>query len=213
MKITPALGYDWLTRFYDPVVALTIREKRFKRRLVAEASIAEGDRVLDLGCGTGTLTIALHQRQPGARVLGLDADPAVLEIARSKASGAGANVGFLQGLSVALPFEDDHFDAAFSSLLFHHLTTEDKLRTFREVHRVLKPGSEFLIADWGKASGIAMRLAFFGVQLLDGFATTRDNVRGLLPAFLSEAGFQDVETTTQYSTIFGTLALYKARKP
>jgi hypothetical protein len=58
-----------------------------------------------------------------------------------------------------------------------------------------------------------MRLAFVAVQLLDGFATTTDNVRGLLPDLLGLAGFQNVETTNSYSTLLGTVALYRARKP
>ena len=58
-----------------------------------------------------------------------------------------------------------------------------------------------------------MRLAFFLVQLLDGFKTTTDNVNGLLPDFFSQAGLQDVQETTHYATVFGTMALYQARKP
>jgi hypothetical protein len=87
-----------------------------------------------------------------------------------------------------------------------------KLAAMREVLRVLRPGGEFHIADWGKPTSPAMRLAFFGVQLLDGFATTTDNVKGLLPDLLGLAGFEKVETTNSYSTLLGTISLYRARK-
>jgi hypothetical protein len=98
-------------------------------------------------------------------------------------------------------------------LFFHHLPSESKLEAMREVLRVLRLGGGFHIADWGKATSPVMRMAFIGVQLLDGFATTTDNVRGLLPDLLGRAGFEKVETTNDYSTLLGTLSLYRARRP
>lgn len=83
----------------------------------------------------------------------------------------------------------------------------------REGLRVLRVGGEFHIADWGKLTSPVMRLAFVAIQLLDGFATTTDNVRGLLPDLLRLAGFENVETTNCYSTLLGTLSLYRARRP
>jgi SAM-dependent methyltransferase len=82
----PALRFRWLTAVYDPVVALTTRERTFKHRLLSQAQIEPGMRVLDLGCGTGTLAVWLKQRTPAAEVVGLDADPAVLALARRKAT-------------------------------------------------------------------------------------------------------------------------------
>ena len=209
----PALGYRWLTRFYDPVVRVTTREGTFKEALLRQACIQDGHRVLDLGCGTGTLAILVKFAHPGVAVFGLDADAEALTRARTKLEAVGVEVELDHGLASALPYAGDSFDRALSSLLFHHLPYEWKLEAMREVLRVLRPGGEFHIADWGKATSSAMRLAFVGVQLLDGFATTTDNVRGLLPDFLGLAGFEKVETTNCYSTLLGTLSLYQARKP
>jgi hypothetical protein len=79
-------------------------------------------------------------------------------------------------------------------------------------HALLKPGGQLHIADWGQAQNLGMRLAFLGVQLLDGFATTNDNVRyGLVP-FLEAAGFAQVRETHREMTIFGTLSLYRAER-
>jgi len=209
----PALGYRLLTRFYDPVVRITTREATFKEALLRQASIQDGQRILDLGCGTGTLAVLVKRAHRGAEVFGLDADPEILKLARLKLDAAGIEVQLDQGVASALPYAGESFDQILSSLFFHHLTSELKVEAMREVLRVLRPGGECHVADWGKPTSPVMRLAFVGVQLLDGFATTTDNVRGLLPDFLGLAGFEKVETTNCFSTLLGTVSLYQARKP
>src|SRR5229473_5135887 len=183
-----------------------------KRRCSGKRAFKNGHRVLDLGCGTGTLAVLAKCAHRGAEVFALDADAEALNRARTKLEAAGIEVQLDQGLASALPYAGDSFDRALSSLFFHHLPYELKLEAMREVLRVLRPGGEFHVADWGKATGRVMRLAFIGVQLLDGFATTTDSVRGLLPDLLGLAGFENVETTDSYSTLLGTLSLYRARK-
>ena len=209
----PALRYRWLTRFYDPIVQLTTHEGRFKQALLKQACIQEGYRILDLGCGTGTLELMVKRAYPSAEMLGLDADLEALELAKTKIAKAGIAVRLDQGHASALPYTNNSFDRVLSSLFFHHLSSELKEEAMREVLRVLRPGGEFHIADWGKPTSPTMRLAFLGVQILDGFATTADNVRGLLPDLLWRGGFAKVEITACFSTIFGTLSLYYARKP
>ena len=131
----PALGFDWLTRFYDPVLRATLREDKFKRLLVEQARLQRGQDVLDLGCGTATLTIMLKQSCPGARIIGLDGDPKVLAVAREKVAAAGADVELHEGMAFAPPFAPGSFDRVVSSLVLHHLTTENKRRTFAQVVR------------------------------------------------------------------------------
>lgn len=211
-KYVPALSYDGLTAFYDPVVRWTTREKTFKQSLLRQANIRPAHRALDLGCGTATLTIAVKQAVPQATVQGLDGDAKILKIARDKARKAGVEILFDEGMSDKLPYEDKVFDRVVSSLFFHHLTKENKLRTLGEVQRVLKPGGELHIADWGEPHNIIMRVASWPVRLLDG-ATTADSFDGLLPSYLQETGFVDVRTGEHYATMFGTLRLYQARKP
>ena len=209
----PALRYTWLTGFYDTVMDKLMRETTFKRALVGQAQVKKGHRILDLGCGTATLTLLIKQAHPEAQVTGLDGDSKALEIARGKIARSRLAITLDEGMAFNLPYPDNSFDRVFSGLLFHHLTREDKERSLKEVYRVLRPGGELHVADWGKASNALMRLAFFLVQLLDGFKTTSDNVNGLLPNFFSKAGLQDVQQTAQYQTMFGTMALYKAKKP
>lgn len=207
---TPALGFHVLTPLYDRVVAMTTRERTFKRVLLDQAAIEPGHQVLDVGCGTGTLAIAAQRRWPGVHVAGLDADPAVLAIARRKARDAGADITFDLGRSTRLPYPDERFDRVLTSLFFHHLSWGDKLLTAREMHRVLRPAGELHVADWGRAGNLASRTAFLTVQLLDGFDTTSDNVAGLLPVMFGSAGFGEVEETRRIPTALGIVSLYRA---
>lgn len=208
----PALSYKWLTPFYDPLIAFTIREETFKRHLIAQARILDAQKVLDVGCGTGTLTVRIKQKHPTAGVVGIDADPEILQRARKKAARSGSMVTLDQGLSHRLPYADGVFDRVLSSLLFHHLTRERKIETLKEIHRVLRPDGELHVADWGKSSNMVMRAAFLLVQVLDGFDTTTENVNGILPLLMKETNFVEIQETKRFVTVFGTLSLYTARK-
>lgn len=208
----PALKYDWLTPLYDPLLKWTMGEFAFKRQLVRQAGIEKGNRVLDLGCGTATLTLLIKKTHPEAKVVGLDGDLKVLEIAKAKAVKTGLKIALDRGMAFELPYPDNSFDRVLSSLVFHHLTRDNKVRTLKEVFRVLKPGGELHVADWGKPQNTLMRVAFLLVQMLDGFNTTADSVNGLLPELFSQAGFEDIQQTDRHITLFGTLALYRARK-
>ena len=205
----PALGRLG-TRFYDPVVRLTTREARFKHRLLDIAGIRAGERVLDLGCGTGTLAIGARERQPAARIVGLDADPGMLERARRKAQAAGVELELDQGSATELPYRDRSFDVVLSSLLFHHLDRDAKEAAAREIARVLAPGGRLAIADWGAPSDPVMRALFVTIQLVDGFGTTADNVAGHLPDILSGAGLAAVHERERLRTVYGSLVLLQA---
>lgn len=211
-RFVPALRFHWLTPLYDAVVRWTVRERHFKQALLVQAAVQPGFEVLDLACGTGTLALWLAQQAPAARIAGIDADPRVLTIARRKANAAGVVIDFREGRSVALPYPDACFDRVLSTLFFHHLCWADKERTARELHRVLRPGGELHVADWGKATGPFSRAAFLAVQLLDGFANTRDNVRGRLIELFNDAGFAQVAEQQAIITPFGRLSLYRATK-
>ncbi len=212
-KYVPALGFDWLTPYYDAVVGATTRERRFKQALIRQAGFKPGQRVLDLACGTGTLAIWIKQHQPQADVTGVDGDPAILALASRKAQETGVAVQFDRALSYSLPHPAAHFDRVVSSLFFHHLSWEDKVRTAHELFRVLKPGAELHVADWGRAANPLMRGLFLFIQLLDGFENTQDNVSGKLIMLFEQAGFVEVTQTQTFSTVFGTMALYRAIKP
>jgi len=206
----PALSYRWLTRFYDPIIGFTMRESTFKRRMVGQAMIGVNQSVLDLGCGTATLTILIKKNNPGAEVVGLDSDTKVMGIARMKISESKLDINLEMGISYDLPFPDSCFDHVFSSLLFHHLTNENKIRTINEVFRVLRPGGKFYLTDFGRPINQLMYLSSLIMRRLE---ETKGNFEGLLPVMLKEAGFDHINEYARYMTIFGSLSLYSAHKP
>lgn len=211
-RFIPALGFQVLTPLYDPLVAATTRGHVFKRELIAQAAVRDGDRVLDLGCGTGTLAVRVKQAVPGAPVTGVDADERMLSRARQKARKAGVQVRWDRAMAENLPYADASFERVVSSLFFHHLQPNEKRVALREVYRVLAPGGELHVADWGRPDPL-LRVPFYAVQVLDGFANTRDHVEGRLGQFFKDAGLREVAITAKVNTCLGTIALYRAVKP
>jgi ubiquinone/menaquinone biosynthesis C-methylase UbiE len=209
-RYIPALSLGWLTPLYDPLIGLLLRDAVFKRRLVEQARLGPGQRVLDVGCGTGSLAVLIKRSHPAVEVVGLDGDPKVLQIAQAKAQRAGVAISFDRGLADQLPYAAGSFDRVFSSLVFHHLTRDQKQGAAREIVRVLRPGGELHLADFGPPHTPLMRLPSLLVQRLE---QAGDNVRGLLPIIFEQAGCANVRPTARYATLFGTLMLWTASHP
>ena len=208
-RYIPAFHFHLLNFIYDPILRL-VREKTFKTALVKQAGLEKGHRVLDIGCGTATLTILIKRACPDCEVLGLDGDPAILEVARRKIARAGLNIRLIHGTAAVLPFPDSAFDRVFTSLILHHLTSDDRAHALKEILRVLKPGGEFHIAELGKPHNALMAVIS---QVVGRLESAWDFVKGLLPETLTGAGFVQVAETYRIATVFGTFALYRAQKP
>ena len=206
----PALRYHWLTPFYDPLVHHFMPKDVLRERLVLEADIQPGMRVLDLGCGTGTLAILIKRSHVFAHVYGLDADPQVLAIARTKADQAQVEITFQEGLAYQLPFPGAWFDRVITSLVFHHLTTQQKQQALNEVFRVIKPGGRFTLLDIGVPYG---PYAWLVSQVVRRTEQAEANVRGLLPGMIQQAGLSQYKVVEHFATIFGSLSLLSAGKP
>ena len=202
----PAAGRDIFLPLYDPLTRLfgfdAIREA-----LLAQANVQPSHRVLDVGCGTGTLAVLVKQRHPQADVSGLDPDPKALARGRRKAARAGVTVQFDQGFADALPCGDAIFDRIFSSLMFHHLPRDVKSGMLREVHRVLAPGGELHLMDFTGPHGRG-RLA----QWLHPHQALKDNVEDRVLTLMREAGFPEPKQVAARKTLVGPIAFYAARR-
>jgi ubiquinone/menaquinone biosynthesis C-methylase UbiE len=202
-RYVPAAGRAAFTPVFDAVNAVTMRQGRWRPLLIARARGAT--RILDLGCGTGEMSIALGRELPGVKLIGVDGDPTVLTRARAKALAVGIELELHHAMADRLPLPDASVDCVISTLVFHHLPPEVKRAALAEARRVLVPGGQLLICDVGRAQDPMMRALFFLVQLLDGFSTTRENAKGKLAQLVSEAGFKEVVTPQRFRTGGGTL--------
>ncbi|RJP50639.1 MAG: methyltransferase domain-containing protein [Anaerolineaceae bacterium] len=206
-RYIPALSFRWLTPLYDPLLKWIMREETFKRRLIRLANIQPNMSVLDLGCGTGTLTLMLKRAHPNANVTGMDGDPDVLKIARDKSRGT--DIQWDRGFASSLPYPDSTFDRVVTSLVIHHLVTDDKRRAFKEIFRVLKPRGELYVLDFGAPHSTLTRFMITYMRRLE---ETADNFDGLIPRFVAEAGFGGVKEAENFVTVFGPLSIIQTVK-
>ncbi len=208
----PALKFDWLTKFYDPILRLVMPERKFKESLIHAMKIEAGDRILDFGCGSLTLSILASQNYPDAEYHGVDVDHEILSIASQKMKTANQHISIQQYNGDKLPYPDNFFDKVMSSLVFHHLTLRQKYFALEEIYRVLKPGGQLHVADFGQPSNGLQRVGFYSVQLLDGFETTNDSLNNVLPRAMKESQFLNVEEAKAFNTLVGTVRLMKGIK-
>lgn len=177
-----AKRYDFMVQFMAFGQA-----RRLRRKSIEAAQITTGERVLDVGCGTGDLTLLAKEHAGSTgQVCGVDAAPEMIDVARNKAARAKADVDFRVGVVERLPFPDDSFDVVLSSLMMHHLPDDLKPQALAEVRRVVKPGGRLLIVD-------------FREQL---------EKQGVV-ALVKQAGFAPVETRSIW---FNMLAFVLVRK-
>ena len=206
----PAAGHDLFLPLYDPLVSL-LGGDRARRELIAQANINSGQRILDIGCGTGTLAVMLKRSHAGVEVVVLDPDPKALRRAKTKSMKAGLSLQLDQGFADELPYAEDSFDRVFSSFMFHHLEEKDRERTLSEVARVLKPGGSFHLLDF---TGHEHEHGSHGFlkRLVNSHAQLKDNSDARILELLQRARFSNGEKVKESQMLFGVLrtAYYRA---
>ena len=148
--------------YYDLITAVMTlgQARRLRTVTVDKALVKSGDSVLDVGCGTGEVTLLAKTQARDGKVYGIDPAPEMIAVARRKATRKGLEVDFRVGVIEALPFPDSSFDVVTSSLMMHHLPEGLKVRGLSEVYRILKPGGCLLIADFMRPSGSFLNYLF-----------------------------------------------------
>jgi ubiquinone/menaquinone biosynthesis C-methylase UbiE len=178
--------------------------------LIEQATLRPGQRVLDVGCGTGSLLVQIKRRYPSIEIVGLDPDPRALGRARRKGVRAALSLQLDQGFADELPYADASFDRVMSSFMFHHLEEVDRSRMLREVRRVLKPGARLHLMDFVKADSLSgahrwMRWLHSGPRL-------KDNSDERILSLMHEVGLSDARRVADRALFLGDIAYYQATR-
>ncbi|HNB54383.1 MAG TPA: methyltransferase domain-containing protein [Anaerolineales bacterium] len=174
---------------YDIIVSLLFggQEKQYREAIIRLANIQPGEKVLDVGCGTGKMALAAQKKAPTAKIYGRDASPEMIARAQQGAAKAKANVDFRLGLVEAIDFPDNSLDLVLSNFMVHHLPDSLKVKAFAEIYRVLKPGGRLQITEFEPPrKGLKMHIlnrAIPGMMQIDTHQ---------IPPLLTQAGFTDV---------------------
>jgi ubiquinone/menaquinone biosynthesis C-methylase UbiE len=204
----PAAGHHWALPFYDPLVKL-MGGDRTRRELIRQAELRPGQRVLEIGCGTGGLLLEIKRLHPDVEAVGLDPDAKALERARRKAQRAGVDIQLDQGFSDELPYPDASFDRVLSSFMFHHVEGEAKPQTLREVRRVLRPGGTLELLDFAASGhGFLTRFLHFRHHLHD---SSEERTLSLM----GQAGLAAPQKVAEGAMLFGhsRVVYYRASAP
>jgi ubiquinone/menaquinone biosynthesis C-methylase UbiE len=207
----PALGKRWLLPLYDPFLWLLGADKA-KRPLIEQAEIESGFRVLDIGCGTGSMVVVIKRMHPDAEIVGIDPDPSALSVSRRKARRAGLSIEFDRGFADHMPYADASFDRVFSSFMFHHLAADEKSATLVEIRRVLKPGGSLHLLDFVREHGAHSGAAEHG-NFIHRHGAVAERIEGRMTSLMDEAGFVDARELARGKNFFGPIAYYRAAIP
>ena len=197
--------------YYDGLVNLVTlgQIRRLRTMTVNQALLKPGERVLDVGCGTGGVTLPAKVRVgKNGTAVGIDPDPEMIAVARRKAQRENLEIDFRVGVIESLPFPNESFDVVTSSLMMHHLTDQLRVNGLAEILRVLQPGGQILIADMMRPSGSSFR-KFITSHLLHHGHVVQFGLQDL-PSLLKEVGFESVELLEPR---FLTIGFVRAKKP
>ncbi|MEW6456653.1 MAG: methyltransferase domain-containing protein [Acidobacteriota bacterium] len=203
----PPTPLNFFTKFYDIGCILMGLGKKFRFFIVQNLKLSGKERILDAGCGTGTLLLILKKIYPSITAEGLDPDSNVLNIAKKKFEKNGINITLYCSKMDNMPFEDNSFDVLVSSLAFHHIKKEERMPSLGECLRILKPRGKMLLIDFGPPDS-----NFFNriLSILMGFfELIEDGKKGRIPLLMKEAEFSEVKHTAKY---LHNIAFYEGYK-
>jgi ubiquinone/menaquinone biosynthesis C-methylase UbiE len=193
--------------YYDFVTNLmTLGHARPLRRLTVDnAFVKPGDSVLDVGCGTGEVSLLAKTRAKAGKVYGIDPAPEMIAVARKKAARKKLDIDFRVGVIESLPFPDSSIDVVTSSLMMHHLPEDLKVRGLAEIYRVLKPGGRLLIADFMRPTGSFLNHIFIAFTRHQGLKSGIEDIQKLLKA----SGFNQIVQSDENVLVIGFVRAVK----
>jgi ubiquinone/menaquinone biosynthesis C-methylase UbiE len=204
---TRGMTLNWLAPFYDSVCRFYGLGRSFREETLRHAALKPGERVLDVGCGTGVLTrVAAEMVGASGQALGIDPAPRMIAVARKNAAG-NSQAEFRIAAIERLPFESGSFDVAVASLMLHHLPPDLKLGGLREVYRVLKPGGRLIVVDLDRPANSLWWLLAWPLLMMP---MTASNLRGEIPSYLRDAKFDPVHAQGRRMQL---LTFWQATKP
>lgn len=212
-NFTPALGLSGLTPLYDRAIRLFTRERVWRAAFLEQIDPQPGERIIDVGCGTGSLAILLKETVPELRVAGMDPDDAVLRRARAKSEAAGVEIEWRRGFARDTGAMGPVFDKAISSLVFHQVPTAEKEAGIAAMVAAVRPGGEVHIADYAKQTTSLMRALFHTIQALDGWENTQANANGAIERLLAAQAPMADRPTRTVGTPTGQISLFRLQTP
>jgi ubiquinone/menaquinone biosynthesis C-methylase UbiE len=207
-KFTPAAGDFAGVERYDLLIRLFTRENAWRPRLLERIAPRPGQTILEVGCGTGTLAIAIKRQCPASTVIAIDPDPQALAIARHKADMAGVKVDFREGFLDQQNFLPASIDCAYISLVLHQVPIAAKSQIIEQMTTRLKPDGSLHVADYARQSGLMRWLFKLTVQRADGVADTQPNADGLLETLLGSEALMPIGDDLRIATPSGTISLF-----
>lgn len=178
-------------RLYDAVVQVVTLggARRVRSTTLDRAGVVPGARVLDVGCGTGTLTLEAKRRcGADARVHGLDVSVEMIARARAKAVEAGLDVALDVASAEALPVADGSCDVVLCSLALHHLRRSQRRTAVAEMLRVLAPGGRLVVVELSPQKGVRALL-----HPLAFLHRGSGDMAAEVEVLLADVGFRDVD--------------------
>lgn len=207
-EFVPSLRFHFLTPYYDLLFRILLPEKQLRQILIDLIDKAKSNEIVELGCSTGGLTLAIAKQFPDSTIHAVDIDQCALGLLKEKIKDSQfKQITLTHASSFALPFNNNTENIVVASLLFCNLTSENKQKSLFEIKRILRNGGQLVIMDWGAPMTTLSAMGFYILQTIGGRRTTNDLKKGILDELLKTSGFTVCEKTCK-NTLFGTLYFY-----